>query len=388
MRKRTPGFGYCASHIRRRRRMVYPDTYLFGAVAHSRLAGFDVRFQTPPPLGTSIPGAPRRHVIREGRRMNLIPFAGVLFAVLPGLAFADMAAAQTLKTVRVGDVAPIAADWPHFVAAEKGLYKREGIDAQVTYVGNVANTVQQLAGGTFDIAVSTFDTAIRAIAKGADAVMIGGGVTKYPYSIMTAKGVAKVADLKGKKIILPFNKDLLTIVWNRWVAAQGMNTKDIDQVYDGATPNRFAALTSGTVQASLLGQPFDFKAAEQGYHKLVDLGAYGKEYGFLVFLGRPKWMKDNPEATRGYLRALSASIDWIYDPKNKEEAIAILAKATKLDKALAAQTYDYYVRDLQPFSRKLVIPPAIVDSTVKTLIELGDIKQPTKPLTDVSYLPK
>ena len=320
--------------------------------------------------------------------MNIARFARVIAAVLPALAFADLAAAQAPKPVRVGDVAPIAADWPHFVATEKGFYKREGVDPQVTFVGNVANTVQQLAGGTFDIAVSTFDTAIRAIAKGADAVMIGGSVVKYPYSIMTAKDVTKVEQLKGKKIILPFNKDLLTIVWNRWVAAHGMNTKDIDQVYDGATPNRFAALTSGTVQASLLGQPFDFKAAEQGYHKLVDLGAYGKEYGFLVILGRPKWMKDNPDTARAYLRALSAAIDWIYDPKNKDEAIVILAKGTKLDKSLAAQTYDYYVSDLKPFSRKLAIPQTIIDSTVKTLIDLGDIKQPTKPLIDVSYLPK
>lgn len=319
--------------------------------------------------------------------MRLSRFAALLLAAMAASAAADRAPAQAPKTVKVGDVAPIAADWPHFVAAEKGFYKREGIDAQVTYVGNVANTVQQLAGGTFDVAVSTFDTAIRAIAKGADAVMIGGGVVKYPYSIMTAKDVAKVGDLKGKKIILPFNKDLLTIVWNRWVSEQGLNPKDIDQVYDGATPNRFAALTSGTVQAALLGQPFDFKAAEQGYQKLVDLGAYGKEYGFLVFLGRPKWMKDNPDATRAYLRAISAAIDWIYDPQNKEEAIAILAKATKLDNALAAQTYDYYIKDLQPFSRKLAIPQQIVDSTVKTLIELGDIKQPTKPLIDASYLP-
>ena len=92
--------------------------------------------------------------------------------------------------------------------------------------------------------------------------MIGGEVTKYPYSIMTAKSITKVADLKGHKIILPFNKDLLTIVWNRWVKEQGIDPKSIDQVYDGATPNRYAALTSNTVQATLLGQPFDFKAKD------------------------------------------------------------------------------------------------------------------------------
>jgi NitT/TauT family transport system substrate-binding protein len=300
----------------------------------------------------------------------------------------DPADAQAPTKINVGDVAPIAANWPHFVADAKGFYKREGVDPQVTYVGNVANTVQQLAGGSFDVAKSTFDTAIRAIAGGADVVMIAGLVTKYPYSIMTAKNVDKVADLKGKRIILPFQKDLLTAVWNRWVREQGMNPADIDQVYDGATPNRFAALSSGTVQAALLGQPFDFKAQEQGYKKLFDIGAYAKDFGFLTILGRPRWLAANQEAARAYLRAHAAAVDWIYDQKNRDEAIAILAQGTKLDKTAATQTYDYFVRELQPFNRNVSLPDAIIDGTVKTLIELGDIKPTTRKLVDASYLPK
>ena len=82
--------------------------------------------------------------------------------------------------------------------------------------------------------------------------MIGSLVVKYPYSIMTAPDIAKVADLKGKRVILPFEKDLLTVVWNRWVTEQGMRPTDIEQVYAGATPNRLAALSSGSVQAALL----------------------------------------------------------------------------------------------------------------------------------------
>ena len=310
---------------------------------------------------------------------------------LAGLVGTGAALAQAPKKINVGDVAPIAADWPHFVANEKGFYTREGIDPQVTYVGNVANTVQQMVGGSFDIAVSTFDTAIRAIGNGADAVLIGGVVVKYPYSIMAAKEIGKVQDLKGKQIILPFQKDLLTIVWNRWVREQGMQPADIDQVYDGATPNRFAALSGGRVQAALLGQPFDFRAADQGYKTLLDIGAYAKDYGFLTLLAKPKWLTDNPETARAYLRALSAAVDWIYDTANRDEAIAILAKGTKLDQPSATRTYDHFVNTLQPFSRRLAVPQNIVDSTVKTLVELGDVKQAAladRKLVEAAYLPK
>lgn len=319
-------------------------------------------------------------------RMWACAAALMLAAVTP-----QVAGAQAPKKIAVGDVATIAPDWPAFIAKEKGFYLKEGVDPEVTYVGNVASTVQQLAGGSFDIAMSTFDTAIRAIEGGASAVMIGGFVTKYPYSIVSSPSIKSVQDLKGKQVILPFPKDLLTSAWNRWVREQGLDPKSIDQVYDGATPNRFNALVAGTVQAALVTQPFDFRAAAQGYKQLLDIGAYAKEYGFLVILGRPQWLSANGDTARAYLRALSAGVDWLYDPANRDEAIAILVKYTKLDPSFAAQTYDYYVKDLQPFSRKLAIPDQIVTSTLKTLVELGDVKQTDttgKKLVDRSYLPK
>ncbi len=307
-----------------------------------------------------------------------------------GLIACSSAAAQTLSRINDGQVSRTAPNWPGFVAADKGFFRREAVELETVYVGNVANTVQQLVAGSLDVASSTFDTAVRAIGNGGNAVMIGGVVTKYPYSIMVAPDVATVADLKGKRIILPFAKDLLTIVWNRWVTEKGLSPADIEQVYTGATPNRLAALVSGSVQAALLTQPFDFRASAQGYRKLVDIGAYAKEYGFLTVLARPQWLREKPDAARGYLRALSAGVDWLYDPANKAEAIAILARNTNLEPAIAAQTYDYYIGELQPFSRKLAIPDPIVKGTVKTLIELGDIKPAAAQAryVDTSYLPR
>jgi ABC-type nitrate/sulfonate/bicarbonate transport system substrate-binding protein len=313
-------------------------------------------------------------------------FAWLAVTWAPAIAHADAA-----TPLAIGDVAPIAPDWPSFVAKDKGFYQKAGVDPQVTYVGNVANTVQQMVGGSFGIAVSTFDTAIRAIAKGADAVMIGGLVVKYPYSIMSDAKIKTAADMKGKRIILPFQKDLLTFVWNEWVKSNGVAPKSIDQVYDGATPNRYAALVAHQVQAALVSQPFDFRAAAEGYHKLLDIGAYGKNYGFLVLLSKPSWLKGHAKEARGFLMALSEAVNWLYDEKNRDEAIKILAAHTKLPPQYAAQTYDYYIKELKPFSHNLAIPHGIVDATVKTLVEIGDIKESevqAAKIIDTSYLPK
>jgi NitT/TauT family transport system substrate-binding protein len=294
-------------------------------------------------------------------------------------------------SLEVGDVAPIAPDWPSFVAEDEGFYRKAGVAPKVTYVGNVANTVQQLVGGSFGIAVSTFDTAIRATAKGSDAVMIGALVSKYPYSIMSDADIKGAADMKGKIVVLPFAKDLLTFVWNQWVKSQGVEPGSIDQIYDGATPNRFAALSAHRAQAALLSQPFDFRAAADGDHKLLDVGAYAKQYGFLVILSTPAWLKTHGKEARGYLAALSDGVDWLYDGNNRDAAIKILAAHTKLAPQYATQTYDYYIKELKPFSPHLLIGPRVVDNTVNTLVQIGDIKQSEIQLSkiiDTSYLPK
>jgi hypothetical protein len=45
---------------------------------------------------------------------------------------------------------------------------------------------------------------------------------------------------------------------------------------------------------------------------------------------------------------------------------------------------------LKPFSRKLAIPSEIIPTTVKTLIELGDVKPGAEKMKfiDLSYLPR
>lgn len=310
----------------------------------------------------------------------LLRVAVVLLALAPGLGFAQV-------KLRVGDVSTIAPDWPNFVARDKGFYAKEGIDPDVTFVGNVAGTVQQVAGGNFDIGVSTFDLAIRAIESGADIVMIGGLCIKYPLEVMAGKNIHSARDMVGKTIVLPFSRDLLTITWNRWVKEQGIDPRTIDQVYEGATPNRYTALATGAVQAAILSQPFDIRAKNEGYNMLLDVGTYAKDFGFLVLIGRPQWLKANGDTARAYLRAMSSAVDWIYDPVNRREAIEILARNTKLPQDVAEQTYDYYLA-LKPFSPKMAIPAAIVEATRQTLIELGDIKPgSTKRLTDTSYAP-
>ena len=309
---------------------------------------------------------------------SIVLSAGLALALLAGNVSGNAQTAVPLRKISIGDVAPIAAAWPVFVAKEKDLFTKHGLDATVTYAGSAANAIQQLVGGAYDISVSTFDSALRAVAKGAAITLIGAPVIKYPYSIMTDADITKAADLKGKTIILSFQKDITTTIWNRWLTEQGVDPKSIDQVYDGATPNRFAALSSKKVQAAFLGSPFEFRAEQAGYRKLVDFGAYAKGFAFTAIIVKSDWLKANRDTAVRYMAAVADSIDFLYDPANKAQAIDILAKATKLDADVAAKTYDYYINDLKAFSRKAAIPADSVQIEAVALTEVGDLKSPSE----------
>ena len=174
--------------------------------------------------------------------MSLTRFAGTLLFCGALAAGPSDAPAQALKKINDGQVSPTAPNWPSFIAVEKGFFRREGVELETSYVGNVANTVQQLVGGSFDVAVLDLrhrdprDRQRRQ--RGADRRR-GDQVSVLDHDGARHRDGR---DLKGKRIILPFAKDLLTIVWNRWVTEKGMRPDDIEQVYAGATPNRLAAL--------------------------------------------------------------------------------------------------------------------------------------------------
>ncbi|MFI4987409.1 MAG: ABC transporter substrate-binding protein [Alphaproteobacteria bacterium] len=314
-----------------------------------------------------------------------------LFCAAVGLAgAAHPAAAAELKKVNVGEVAPIALFWPDFVAQKKGFYEKEGLDVDAVFVGSVAGSVQQMMGGALDVVFTTAETAIRAVDKGGDVVILGETVYKWPYSFMAAKDIKTPQDLKGKKVILSTPKQDLAIIWNQWLRDQGMKPEDVDQVFDGATPNRYAALANGAVQAAAVSQPFDFRAIAEGYTQLVDTSFFARQYAFVVAASRRSWATENPETARAFLRAVAAAVDWLYDPANKEAAIDILVGVSKQDRALITKTYDYYFDKVKPYSRGLKIPEEGITNLLATLIEMKEIKPnpDVSHYVDTSYLAK
>lgn len=301
------------------------------------------------------------------------------------------ALAQPSRELTTGEVAPIALFWPSFIAQKEKFYEKEGFKVNRIFVGSVTSIVQQVIAGSLDFGFTTAESAIRAIDKGAEIAIIGETITKWTYSIMVTKDIRTVADLKGKKVMLPLPRQGTTLIWHRWLKTQGIDPKSMEEVFDNATPTRYAALLNGAVSATTVSQPQDFMAMKAGYRQLVDLAVAGiQDYAFVCIVANKKLLREQPATARAFLRAIGASIDWWYVPANKEAAINVLQEVSKAERPVIVETYDYLFNKVKtPFSKGARIIMQGEQNMIDTLVEDGSIKDrnPARYI-DASFLPK
>ena len=291
--------------------------------------------------------------------------------------------AQTLPKLTVGNTEIDATGWQLAIAGASGFYEREKVDVEFIYTGNNAMTVQQLLAKSLDVAKASMETAIRGIEHGAPIAMVGCTILPYPYSFFTAPTIATPADLKGKRVVTDLPSSMLTYSWKRWAQSKGLAPDDVDLVFDGTSTNRFAALVNGAVVAAPLNQPLDMVATGHGFKRLLDISVANKSAGFSCILGRTEWLADavNGEAVRRFLRATSKATDYFYDRRNRDAAVAILVRYSKMDPAIAQQIYEYYLASLHPFPRNCALPEVAVQGNIDYLLESGVLKPPAPPVT-------
>jgi len=303
-------------------------------------------------------------------------------------AFAAQSAGAA-DNVIFGVVAKLALQWPVYAAIEKGYFDRAGVKLDIVATGGSAKAAQQLAAGAIHIGEAGLPDLLRPIEQGAPMKIIAYEVAEPPYKLVGRKDVHSLAELKGRKVMIGGTKDITLIYLEALAKPAGLKASDFDLLYAGATTARFAALVSGGVDAAILTSPFDFQALGQGYS---DLGSVHKVLPGLPFTGygvNTQWAPVNRSTVVNFLRAVHQGVEWLYDPKNRDEANAILVKATGAKPDDAAKTYDLFFHELHAFRRDGSMPEEGFRRLLDAVAELGDLPKPPPPAAkfmDDSYL--
>jgi ABC-type nitrate/sulfonate/bicarbonate transport system substrate-binding protein len=293
-------------------------------------------------------------------------------ALLFGGAFmaAPASAAETVTLISVGSSS--ANGWPSYVAIEKGFFAAADIAPDVVFAQSNANVIQQVAAGSAHVSTNSgLVDPIRAIQKGAPLALIRVEVQVPPYSLLAKPAIKSMQDLKGKLISVGGAKDITRIFVEQMLQPNGVKPGEFDMTFAGATSARFSALQAGAVDAAILTPPFNFHARSAGFTLL----GHTVEYVDMPFAGisvNTNWAASRRDTAAKVIEVYNKSMAWLYDPNNRDEAVQILMKVSKIQKADVEQAYEFLIKG-KYFEPTGKISKSRLNRLVDALKALGDI---------------
>ena len=284
---------------------------------------------------------------RNARWTGFVAATAALCWLLPGgLAAQD----KPLTPVRAAYV-PVATWLPAWVALDKGIFARHGLDVTLTPIQNLS-LLPGTVGRQFEFAASTPPDLIKAVAGGLDVVASAGEAIELKSNPTTQvivrkdSGIKSVADLKGKVIAAPTLGAVIHVATLHWLKQNGVDPASIRGV-EVPFPNMGDQLKAGNVDAVEALEPFAGALLAAGNISLGDpLLSAGDEVLFPFWISDGAWARANRPVIKAWIDALTeAETDM---KQNPGDARAILAKYSHLPPDVVARvplpTYRFTIK--------------------------------------------
>jgi ABC-type nitrate/sulfonate/bicarbonate transport system substrate-binding protein len=279
------------------------------------------------------------------------------------------------ETFRVGFPSLATGFAPSWVTADRGIWKKHGLDVELIYLRGGSRTVSALIGGSVDFIIGSDLGVTTAILQGARIARVGVTTNTLGYSMVTQPNIKTVRDLKGKVIGITPGRDAAYARVVKLLRDSGMDaSKDVTflSVGDGGPAARVAALSSGVIHATMFTPPSDLISEKAGMRILAKIDVANVGGGLNT---TPAFIqKSRPQALsflRGYMEGIQ------YMKSHKDESLKIFSKYVRNpDLGIMAYLYDEIVARVEPGLRPK--PEA-----VRALLDLAALDLPqAKRLTE------
>jgi sulfonate transport system substrate-binding protein len=233
--------------------------------------------------------------------------------------------------------------------APSGVYKHWGKSYVVepVRIAGSGPALQALAAGELEMAGLSPQSLVLGVARAkvnlqTVAQMMSSGVEGHASSdFFVRKGeIKKLEDLKGKVVgVNALGSSIDAAVQAQLVKANLRPNVDY-QVVEVNFNNMLAALEGKKIDLGVILQPMSLVANRKGNVEVLFTmnDALGPNET-LQWIGRDDWLKKNRAVVVDFLEDNLLFRRWLLDPKNRAEAIAMVAKVTKI----AASEYEEWL---------------------------------------------
>lgn len=253
---------------------------------------------------------------------------------------ANLSQAQPIEKVRVGMPSFSLSFIAPRVAQAKGFFQAEGLEVELI---QMATNISIVALTTKDIDYSTASgAALRSAVRGlpVKVVMYFNG---RPLHVLVVKPeVRSLQELRGKVLGFAGYGDTTEFMLRAMLRQANMDMeKDVKALQVSGSGARLTALLAGKVDAAILPPPFNFEAESKGFRRLLAAADVFEASTSGLSLHVDK-LRDSAGQVKRMNRALLKTQSFIRD--NKSETVKVISEWLKLEPAVAASSYDIYVR--------------------------------------------
>ncbi|SMO37100.1 ABC transporter substrate-binding protein [Melghirimyces algeriensis] len=241
----------------------------------------------------------------------------------------DNTSDKNTDTVRLVEVTHSIFYAPQYVAINKGFFKDEGIDLQLSSAFGGDKAMTALLSGHADIALSGAETAVYVSAQGAQHPVIGfAQLTQKDGSFLVSRKPVKQFDwndLKGKELLGQRKGGMPEMVSEYVQRKNGLKPhKDLKIIQNVDFKNLGGAFASGTGDYVQLFEPIASKMEQEGTGHVV--ASFGKDSGnlpYTVYMSKKNYIEKHPDLVKRFTRAIHRGQRWVQSHSAEEIADVI-----------------------------------------------------------------
>jgi NitT/TauT family transport system substrate-binding protein len=234
----------------------------------------------------------------------------------------------------------------HFIPAgvDAGIFKKEGIEVEMTWTRGGAETLQAIITDSADLAIANgILGVIGAAAKGAPVKIVSAQMTGVPdlfWYVKADSPVKSMKDLNGRTMGYTRPGSSTHLIALALAEHFGVKPKLVSA---GGLPDTRTQVMSGQIDVGWSSPPFNLDLVNEGKIRVIARGTDVpglSEQTVRVNAASVKFLKEKRDVARRFMKAYHESIEWVF--ANPEKAAAFYASFAKVTPEIALQTHKIF----------------------------------------------
>jgi NitT/TauT family transport system substrate-binding protein len=214
---------------------------------------------------------------------------------------------------------------PIWVIEDRKLMQKQGVQPEIIAISASPTVLQALLANEIDAASISVTTLTSSRLAGADTVMIVGVVPTFVDHIVSLSSITAVEQLKGKTAGVNRLGSTSDLGLRLALRKLGVDPdRDVKVIPTGGTAERFAALSKGITQFTIIPEPFLTQAEKLGFRNLYNITDLKIPFWWNGILSREAIVKSKRPLILKFTRAMIEAIHII--KTEKEYAKGLIKK--------------------------------------------------------------